>query len=430
MGQTAHPAQRRRPAAALVAVLATVVAGVGLTGCGSSLAAAATSLAGVLDARVVHADGSTVAGVGGLRLHPGDVVRTGPAGRAELVTRSRIVYLGSDASVQVLDGGRQVVRHGAVVVDAQRGPALSLQVADLVVVVGHGSAVRAERSVADRIATLVGAAAVESATGRRLTVPALAQVVVGADALPDGTTPLRLTDDDAEAHAAPALVRDDLALVALAAGLDSTGSAPVRAVTAAWHAPLAASPAGLATSEQILPVVIAAAGGADGRVARYARALELRAAGGSWAVVTRLVGVATDAVLGTFAEWESGGPAGLVGDVTAAVRTLAATGAGPGASGPGSTGSGNGGGTGGGGAGGGSGGGGTGGGSGGGSHPTPSPTPSPINQAVETVTGTVGSILSVLPTASPSPVLGVTVPGGTNGGGGLLTSPLPTVLGH
>src|SRR4051794_22296622 len=124
MGQSAHPGRTRSAIAAAGVIAATTI-----TGCSSSLASATTVLAGVTGASVVHPDGSTAAAVNGLRLRPGDVVRTGPGGRAELVTRARQVYVGSQASVQVLDGEHQQLRHGAMVVDAQHGSGLSLRVA-------------------------------------------------------------------------------------------------------------------------------------------------------------------------------------------------------------------------------------------------------------------------------------------------------------
>src|SRR5947209_11057510 len=106
MGQNAHrgptatappapwPAQggsrRPRVRGAVGAVVALAAASL-LSGCGTTLTHAATTLQGARDVQVVHADGNLVAGVNGLRLRPGDVVRTGAAGRAELHTRGRVV---------------------------------------------------------------------------------------------------------------------------------------------------------------------------------------------------------------------------------------------------------------------------------------------------------------------------------------------------
>src|SRR4051812_37297155 len=151
MGQIAHPGRR-----ALLAAGA-LVAGVALTGCGESVAAATTTLTGLVRGgavAVVHANGQQVAGVDGLRLHRGDVVRTGPGSRAVLVTRSRRVYEGADSAVQIIDGAAQSLRQGQVVVDAARGPGLRLSVAALTVETPAGSASRAERAVTLRVGTL------------------------------------------------------------------------------------------------------------------------------------------------------------------------------------------------------------------------------------------------------------------------------------
>ena len=272
--------------AVALGAVASLAAAPFLTGCSSSVSAASTTLRGVLTATVVHTDGSIRPAVDGLKLRPGDVVRTGGRGRAELVTQDRVVYVGSRASVQVVDGDHQVLRAGAVVVDAQRGPELHTQLAGLAVTTRGGSAVRAERSVTSRIATLAGSADVQSSAGRRLTIAGLHQAVVGGDALPDTTTPLRLTDDDGEARAVPDLVRDDQSLNGLARGIDSTGPSTTHVVAANFSGSLAA-PRGVGRSERLLPAVIAATGSTAGVRDRYQRAVDFRMAGGSWGVIAR-----------------------------------------------------------------------------------------------------------------------------------------------
>src|SRR4051794_16894083 len=111
MGQSAHPGRRRGGRCALFAAVA-LAGGPFLAGCSTSVAAATTTLRGALAATVIHSDGSTIPGIDGLRLRPGDVVRTAAGGRAELVTRSRIVYVASQAAVQVVDGEHQQLRTG------------------------------------------------------------------------------------------------------------------------------------------------------------------------------------------------------------------------------------------------------------------------------------------------------------------------------
>jgi hypothetical protein len=396
MGQTVHPGRRVRGLALLA--IGSLVATPFLTGCSTSGAAASTSLRGVLAATVLHSDGSTGPALDGLTLRPGDVVRTGADGRAELVTRNRVVYVGSQAAVQVVDGAHQVLRLGGVVANAQHGaPALDIEVGGLDVHAPTGSAVRAERSFTSRIAALAGPTEVTTSAGRRLTVDALHQAMVGGDALPDSTTPLRLTDDDGEAHAVPDLVRDDETLNGLARGIDSTGPSTTRVVEASWSGPLTA-PRGVDRSERLLPAVIAATGSAAGADQRYSRAVDYRKAGGSWGVIAHLLGVPAQNVVATLAAFERTQPPGQIGSVAAVLASVSAAGNG---------------------AGGGSHGGGRDTGNNGGGQDTgttgghgsggPAPTPSPssgggtVGQLVGTVDNTVGQVLSILPTPVPTP---------------------------
>ncbi|HEU5034651.1 MAG TPA: hypothetical protein VFT62_07845 [Mycobacteriales bacterium] len=398
MGQTTHVGCRAGWSAAVAASVVLVVGSL-TAGCSSPVSARATQLHEPVGVTVVRPNGTTVRGVDGLTLHGGDVVRTaGGTGRAELVTESRTVYVGSAAAVEVVNGAEQSLRAGAVVVDAQHGPGLQLTVGGLAVHTPAGVATRAERSVTVRIGALAGATEVTSSTGRRLTIPALHQTVVGGDALPDLTTPLRLTDDDGEAHAVPQLVRDDRTLVSLALGIDETGRSTTRVVTAAMQRPLNAPP-GLDRSERVLPAVIAAAGPRSGVVQRYDAAVGYRAAGGSWGVVAHLVGVGAGAVVTTLADFERHQPPGRIGSVGAVLASATggpagATGAGTGTGPAGGSGGGNGGGSGGSGS-------GSGGGGGGGATPTPSPSPSGGSGGV--VGSAIDTVLSLVPTPTPTP---------------------------
>ena len=379
----------------------TAAATVVLSGCSTSVANAATVLQGAVGTSVVHPDGRTLAGVDGLRLHAGDVVRTGNGGRAALVTQGRVVYVGSDAAVTVINGATEELRHGAAVVDALHGPGLRLQVANLVLETSAGTAVRAERSVTVRVGSLAGQATVSSSTGRRLTIPPLGQAVVGGDALPATTTPLQLTDDDGEARTVPDLVHDDETLNSLARGIDNTGATTARVVDAAWPGPLAPAPAGTGRSEKVLPAVIAAAGPATGRLQRYATAVRDRSAGGSWGVVAHLVGVPASGVVAALASFErhQPGQAPTVRQILAQAAQATTQPRTGGGHQPGNNGNGN--------------------GNGGGGHPTPSPSPSPspsgpVGAVVGTVRDTVGQVLTLLPTPSPTrssrPVVRVTLP--------------------
>jgi len=416
MGQTARnrakPTSRTSRAGAVALACGLLVAGT-ITGCGSPLSAATTTLHGVVDASVVHANGAVVTAVDGLRLRRGDVVRTGAHGRAELQARGRIIYEGSDAAVQMIDGARADLRHGAVVVDAQHGPGLSMSLAGLQVSTGSGSAVRAERAVTVRLGALAGSVGVDSLTGRHLEITPLSQAIVGGDALPDTTadSPLRLTDDDGEARAVPVLVRDDLALNSLAAGIDNTGDSTVRLVTAAWHSGLETLPNGVGRSEQVLPVVIAAAAGGDVK-AGYATAVALRQHGASWGVVAHRLHTTSAAVLAALSVFEKGAATGQVGTVSSALDFLSGGGA-----------NGNGSGT-----------DGTSGGSHGGHGSSPSPQPHPTaspSSSPDVVGGTIDRVLKLLPTPVPTPtsVLPVQVPAPPSlplGGVTLAPAPLPT----
>jgi len=424
MGQTVHPGRRapranghrapraKSPRARGLALLAaaSLAATPFLTGCSTSVAASPTTLRGVLSATVVHSDGTTRPGIDGLKLRPGDVVRTGDRGRAELVTQDRIVYVGSQAAIQVVDGAHQVLRSGAVVADAQDGPPLDLDVATYAVTVAAGSATRAERSFTSRIAALAGSTDVRSAAGRRLTINALHQAMVGGDALPDTTTPLRLTDDDGEAHAVPDLVRDDETLNGLARGIDSTGPSTARVITASAELGSLTAPTGVGRSDRLLPAVIAAAGSAAGAQVRYDRAVGFRKAGGSWGVIAHLLGVRAQGVVATLAAFERTQPPGRIGSVAA---VLASAGRGLGnTSGPSGNNDGrnaNGGGH-----------GDNGGNNGGGPSPSPSPSASgPVDSVVDTVNDTVGEVLSLLPSPTPSPTSAAGTP--------TLPLPLPSI---
>src|SRR3954452_15849854 len=387
MGQTARnrakPTFRASRTGAVALACGVLIAGT-VTGCGSPLSAASTTLRGVIDASVVHTSGSVVTAVDGLRLRRGDVVRTGAKGRAELLTRGRVIFEGSDAAVAMIDGGRAELRHGAVVVDAQRGPGLSMSMAGLLVDAGSGSALRAERGVTVRLGALAGAVGVDSQTGRHLQITPLSQAIVGGDALPDTTadSPLRLTDDDGEAHAVPVLVRDDLALNSLAAGIDNTGDSTARLVTAAWHYGLEALPTGVGRSEQVLPIVIAAAAGGDTK-SGYDTAVALRRHGASWGVVAHRLHTTSAAVLAALSMFEKGAATGQVGTVTAALDFLSGISAnsngsrssrpaGGGHGGQGSSSS---------------------------PHPRPSATPS---SSPDVVGGTIDRVLKLLPTPLPT----------------------------
>jgi hypothetical protein len=409
VGQMPQP--RAQSAAIAVTAVAAVVV---LAGCGHSAASAVTTLTSARNATVVSASGRAAPGLPGMRLHRGDAVRTGVDGSAILSTSGRTAYLGADGDYTVTNGAQGVLQRGAFVVDARHGPQLRLHVGSLSLRTNR-SAVRVERTFAIRIGALAGGAFDVTSTAAVLTVPALHQVVVAGRALPAETTPLVLTDDDAERRVIPDLVFDDQQLTNTAAALNlGTEGRTIVAVgqRAGLHmtistASLRTQPAVAAAepvSEAALPIAIARAATASARdatafQAHYRDAAQARKAGGSWGVVAHLNG--TDATATAQAIATLLGSAGVGGPTTApgpgATNTnpLAPRQSGGPSSAPGNN---------------------AGGGNGGGSTPTPGPTPSPSPSpsggALQPVQDLVGAIVGILPTPGP-------------GGGGTASSGVP-----
>jgi hypothetical protein len=367
-----------------VAVLAagSMLAALGLSACGPDVAKAATVLRGPRAATVELSDGSTRAATEGMTVPKGATVRTDPGGSAALVAAGRTVLLGSGTAVTVVDGEREQLRQGLVMVDARRSPGLSLAAGAATVQTPRGGLARIERGVLLRAASFGGTLQVR-ATGRKGSAPVkrLFQVQVPDGGVPGRVTALTLRRDAWERRYALDLVTADADLTGLAEGLDRNpgSSSAVLQVLPASYAGFTATP-GERASETALALVVAKAAGADPADVR-----DWRADGGSWGVVAALAGAdvakvsaALDSILNP-----GGGPVVALGPP------------GPGASPPGN---------------------GPGGGpSAGGSpsagprpssgptrRPSPSPSPDPVQDIVTTVTG-------LLPTPTPSPV---TVPVG------------------
>lgn len=402
--------------APLIAPVALIVIAAGVlivkTRDAEPLSRAVTSVAAASDAQIVHPDGRIAPATAGMPVRAGDVLQTGNTGSADLRTRSRDVYVGPNAAVFVRNGAEQQLRTGTVVVDAQRGPGLRLDVAGDRVAIPSGAATEAARSVTVRVGALAGTAVLTAATGRHLTIRPLSQAVVTGDALPTATTVLQLTDSPAEARAVPGLVHDDRALQTLAAGIDATAPATAAAVDAAWGGTLAPRPVGAPRSEAVLPVVIADATSVGGTAQqRYDRVVTWRRAGGSWGVVLHLLDGRTERVLATFAALSRANPAGPGGTAAVAAGPGAAAGAPAGPAGAaavthpsragGSTGHP---------------------GSGpsphptrapGGGSPTPAPTPTKsglVGSLVSTAGHVIGGVVSLLPIPSHSPRSGHAAP--------------------
>lgn len=277
--------------AGLLAVV--LLAAVGVAALRSDTASADTVLSRGADARLVLADGSSRAAVEGERVPRGATVAAGPSG-AELTTRDREVHLGGDTRVTVVDGARQELRSGFVMVDASEAPGLELRTAAATVTTQDDSLVRVDSGPLVRVGVLRGDAAAVRAASRRATsdVPTYFQVQVAPGSLPGAVTPFVLTPGDAyERDLASELVRADEDLTALAARLDTdgrVGQVVMAALTEQVAAPVPAP--GTRGSEGTLGYLLATASTDRGDVAaRYTRVRELRETGGSWGVVAAIV---------------------------------------------------------------------------------------------------------------------------------------------
>jgi hypothetical protein len=325
VGQTA-PFGRRSVARGAVVGIAAVSCAALLGGCGSSPANTQTKLVAARDAHVVSPTGVRQAVHLGEVIPRGYTVTTDATGSAILATGDRTLYLGGEGNYLVGTGISAQLRRGAAVVDARHGPELRLDVGGVGVRL-DGAAARIERGYSVRVGVFTGAAdvAVLPMTRHLLAVHALHQVIVASRELPAQTTPLVLTDDDAEQRVAPDLVQSDLELSRLATALDD-GRAGHRlvdvAVSAGLPVPVTAASAGDSASpvaETALPLAMArAAVGTASTVGaltdEFKQARALRAAGGSWGVVAALLGTdaaatgrAIDVLLGPTAAVGPGG---------------------------------------------------------------------------------------------------------------------------
>lgn len=310
-GQTGPaPAMPRRVAiGAAVTAAVGLLASVGFTAFGPDAADAPTVLVSSRVTDVVLADGSTQLLDDGEQVPRGATVRTGQGGTAMLRTRGRDVLLGASTSVTVVDGARQVLARGLVLVDATDAPGVTIdgQAAD--VAVADGGLTRLERGPAAlRVAVFDGRAKVRSSgrSGRR-SVDRLFQVKVPYGGLAGTTTPLVLTNDDWEQRYALDLVQDDRDLRALATGLDGAGDQGALVLQTVPASVRTDAGGGAPRSESLIPYLLATNATEGGRTVeqRYDTARGYRQDGGSWGVVAALVdagaddaGRALDAMLG------------------------------------------------------------------------------------------------------------------------------------
>jgi len=276
--------KRHHPPRVLTAGVVTVVRG-------TDPAAAATVLHGVRAAQVVVA-GRAVPARDGMVVPRGASVQTGPAGAARLVTQGRSVYVGAGTSLSVLDGVRQRLDRGQLMIDSRRGPRLLVGTDAGDVRTPAGALTRVERAAVLRVGVFDDAAEVtpvgRSRAGVRVAVHYQVQVPYGG--LPQPTTALALRDDAWEQQLAADLVEADRYLNALGDTLDgSDGVAVLTALPAVYRT--GPPPTGPVRGEQALAVALAQTARRGGRSvqARLAAVSAARGSNGSWGVVAAIV---------------------------------------------------------------------------------------------------------------------------------------------
>lgn len=279
MGPIVVDVPRIRAGAALATVLVAAV----LTGCQfTSVKDEAVELVDASNAFVVSG-GTERPARSGDSLGKGDGVLTRAGGRVTLEVRDRRVVLGADTQVVVPDGETVDLARGALLVDRRRGPGVTVRAGDTTVDnVGTG-ALRIERAFSVLVAGLSTGARVRTATGARLGLEELYQVVVAGRSLPRTGLPLQLRHDAWEKEVVAGVVADDARLNDLAEGLDGPG-APVIPASYTVNG-------GARATDLVLADAIGwAAANSDAERRREAnRARVLRGEGGSWGVVAHLL---------------------------------------------------------------------------------------------------------------------------------------------
>ena len=282
----------RRLAAVAVAGVSALAAAACLVGWTPSTAAADTLVAAADRAEIVLPSGVAQPARPGDTVPPGASVRTPVGGSATLLVVGRETYLDGSSQLRVLDGARQDLTQGSVMVDTRQAPELALSAAAADVRIAVNSIVRVDRGAVLRVADFAGAASI-TPKGRRAstTLSPLYQLQIAMGALPGPVTPLALIGDRWERALASDLIGEDSDLTSLATGLDGPGGA-ARSVLGVLPASLrTASPAqpGAPRSEETLAYALAAAERSGPILERYATVRTLRDQGGSWGVVARIV---------------------------------------------------------------------------------------------------------------------------------------------
>ena len=291
--------------AALAALaIAVLLSAVGVAALRTDPATAHTVLQRGAEAMLTLSDGQRRSAVEGEQVPSGATVLAGRTG-AVLSTAGREVHLYPAASVTVLDGLRQVLRAGSVIVDSSGAPGLDLDTPAAAVAARDGALVRVDGGPLTRVGvlrTLIDGepGADVRATGRQAVteVPEYYQVQVATGGLPGNSSPLLLTGDAYELALARDLVLADRMLNQIRRRLVSEGTeggivlAALRTGVPDVGLVAAAAP----DTERAMGYLIATAHSGGSEAERFLRVRELRSAGGSWGVVAAIVGSTVDRV--------------------------------------------------------------------------------------------------------------------------------------
>lgn len=241
-------------------------------------------------AQVYLPDGSNHAATEGEVLPRGAELHTGQGGGAQLSTAGRVVYLDGLSTLTVRDGVRETLSRGAAMVDARDGAHLDLSTPAGLVATPDGAVTRVEEGLLTRVAVYDGTVSLHP-VGRSSTtlVPALHQVKIQPQSLPQRATPLQLRGDSWDRRVAADLVSADEDLNSLADGLAlGEGASYLRAVSAAFRPSSVPAP-GAARGEEALAVAVAQAAEQPTGPEALAQVRADRADLGSWGVVAALV---------------------------------------------------------------------------------------------------------------------------------------------
>ena len=245
----------------------------------------------------VGSGAATRLAVRGDRLALGDVLVTGPAGRASVDVPDGRLELGPSSAVRVTALRQAELLHGVAGLRLRRGGAtLTLETGTVTASVSvDGAAVRVARDYRVSVAALAGGAEINGVDGSSLDLPALSEADVPGIVLPAAAIPVQSLDHDAngvDVALAPGLVRDDVDLDHIAAQVDADSVARTALRPASFE--LNALPASTThPSEIALTRAIGQASRGDHGDAMR-RAVALRSAGAAWAIVAAELGVAPD----------------------------------------------------------------------------------------------------------------------------------------